>query len=570
MKLKLSGFPSGIPIAQKTFENWSLAIKVPRLWTCTPRTAEDVVAVCEWARLNGYKVRPRGLMHGFSPLTVTSETTTATKVLLVDTTVYLRSMTMIPRSGNQPSMVKAQSGATIDALMNFLEQQSGGNGAAPGYSFPHIPATGNLTIGGVLAINGHGTAIPVHGEDISTSYGSLSNRIIAFTAVVTDPDGARPDRYAIREFSRGEGDDRAFLVHLGRAFLLDATLEVVDNYNMRCQSFVDISPNVLFQAPNPESSTGHESLMTFLQTTGRAEVLWYPLSDKAWLKVWTVTRSKPHTSTAVKLPYNYPFSHSVSKFGGLFLKTIIQLWPSLTSRFSRMCTDVIAANILRSASDLWGPAKNSLLYAKETTTRLTMSGYAVQIRRMDIQEAVHDFTIKISALLQAYANNSKWPINGPVEIRVTGLDDPSTIAVGSGMAARSPTTSSLVFDNLCTKNGWDVAVWFNVLTFPGTKSSNEFYAEFESWLQERFSGDRGRLMPEWSKGWGYTKSEGAWTNEEFIETVRQALASAQHISDWDFYVQTMSKYDRYGLFTNSLLKRLVQQSAGVAADSSSS
>jgi Cholesterol oxidase, substrate-binding len=239
-------------------------------------------------------------------------------------------------------MVKAQSGATIDALMNFLEEQSGGKGAAPGYSFPHIPATGNLTIGGVLAINGHGTAIPVHGEDISTSYGSLSNRIIAFTAVVTDPDGARPDRYAIREFSRGEGDDRAFLVHLGRAFLLDATLEVIDNYNMRCQSFVDISPNVLFQAPNPESSTGHESLMTFLQTTGRAEVLWYPLSDKAWLKVWTVTRSKPHTSTAVKLPYNYPFSHNLSKFGGLFL------------------------------------------YAKETTTRLTMSGYAVQIRRMEI------------------------------------------------------------------------------------------------------------------------------------------------------------------------------------------
>jgi FAD binding domain len=133
------------------------------LWTCTPRTAEEVVAVCEWARLNGYTVRPRGLMHGFSPLTVTSETTAATKVLLVDTTVHLHSMTMIPRSGNQPPMVKVQSGATIDALMDFLEQQSGGKGAAPGYSFPHIPATGNLTMGGVLAINGHGTAIPVHG-----------------------------------------------------------------------------------------------------------------------------------------------------------------------------------------------------------------------------------------------------------------------------------------------------------------------------------------------------------------------------------------------------------------------
>src|SRR5258708_12385054 len=119
MKLKLSGFPSGIPIARKTFENWSLVIRAPRLWTCTPRTAEEVVAVCEWARLNGYTVRPRGLMHGFSPLTVTSETTAATKVLLVDTTVHLHSITMIPRSGNEPPLLQSQSSPPIHTLFAF-------------------------------------------------------------------------------------------------------------------------------------------------------------------------------------------------------------------------------------------------------------------------------------------------------------------------------------------------------------------------------------------------------------------------------------------------------------------
>jgi Cholesterol oxidase, substrate-binding len=82
-----------------------------------------------------------------------------------------------------------------------------------------------------------------------------------------------------------------------------------------------------------------------------------------------------------------------------------------------MCTDVIAVHLGRSASDLWGPSKNSLLYGKKTTTRLTTNGYAVHIRRSEIQEAVHDFTVKVSVLLQAYANNSKWAINGPVEIR---------------------------------------------------------------------------------------------------------------------------------------------------------
>jgi hypothetical protein len=72
------------------------------------------------------------------------------------------------------------------------------------------------------------------------------------------------------------------------------------------------------------------------------------------------------------------------------------------------------------------------------------------------------------------------------------------------------------------------------------------------------------------EGWGYTKSKGAWTNEEFMETVRQAVTTAHQTSDLDFYVQPIPKYDRYDLFTNSLLKRLAPQSAGVAVDSSSS
>src|SRR5258708_9045480 len=40
------------------------------------------------------------------------------------------------------------------------------------------------------------------------------------------------------------------------------------------------------------------------------------------LRKMTVTKSKPHTSTAVKLPYNYPFSHNLSKFRGLIAKWV--------------------------------------------------------------------------------------------------------------------------------------------------------------------------------------------------------------------------------------------------------
>ena len=66
-----SGFPAGIPVLQETFENWSQMITVPNVWTCVPATEADVVSVCNWAAGAGYTVRARGIMHTWSPLTVT-------------------------------------------------------------------------------------------------------------------------------------------------------------------------------------------------------------------------------------------------------------------------------------------------------------------------------------------------------------------------------------------------------------------------------------------------------------------------------------------------------------------
>ena len=167
-------------------------------------------------------------------------------------------MTFIPRTATSGPQVKVGTGATMLALLTFLEQQAGGQGAARGYSFPHTPAPGNLTLGGVLAINAHGTAIPSPADSFPCSYGSLSNQILAFTAVVTDPKSSNPDQYSLRTFTRGEGDDIAFLTQLGRAFLVDATLQVIDNYNLRCQSYTTLTAATLFAAPSSGFDTAAE------------------------------------------------------------------------------------------------------------------------------------------------------------------------------------------------------------------------------------------------------------------------------------------------------------------------
>src|ERR1044072_8184632 len=63
-----AGFPGGIAVAQKQFQNWAQAITVDGVWTCAPRTGEEVVAAVNWARRHGYRVRALGQAPTWSPL----------------------------------------------------------------------------------------------------------------------------------------------------------------------------------------------------------------------------------------------------------------------------------------------------------------------------------------------------------------------------------------------------------------------------------------------------------------------------------------------------------------------
>src|SRR4029078_1964935 len=115
----------------------------------------------------------------------------------------------------------------------------------------HTPAPGDLTLGGVLAINGHGSAVPANGETRVTgsSYGSLSNLVTSVTAVVWD---SATNAYALKTFPRSSTQCQALLTHIGRSFIVSATLQVRANSRLRCQSWFDIGWADLFA---PASST---------------------------------------------------------------------------------------------------------------------------------------------------------------------------------------------------------------------------------------------------------------------------------------------------------------------------
>ena len=550
-----AGFPANIPVQPQPYANWSKTIVSSALWTCAPKSADEVVQICNWAKAQSpaWQVRAKGIAHGWSPLTIDEATPTMANVILVDTTQYLTKLKLIPATATSPAMVEAMTGAKMLNLLTWLQYQPGGKGAASGFALPHVPAPGNLTVGGVLAINAHGTAVPTANEDFASSYGSLSNHIMAFTAVVSSD--VAPYDYELRIFQRDDPDAAALLTHAGRAFLVSATLQLIDNYNLRCQSFMNIAADTLFAAPTG-ATPPPQSLAAYLEASGRVEAIWYPFTDEPWFKVWTVTPAKPAASSLVYNPYNYAFSDNLPSWVTSMLKTATTTNPSITPTFEGLFAAFTKAALSFGLSDLWGASMNTLLYIKDTTLLVTANGYAVQMKRADVQQAVHDFAEKFKAMLADYASRGQYPVNAPLEIRVTGLDDPAKVYSPGGATVETPLISSLCYDDLARTQGWDCAVWFDVLTLPDTPHADAFYTELEAWFRQRFSAPAVRLLPEWSKGWAYSAA-GGWTDTGFFDEMRAALSEGRSATtDWNAVVATQRRHDQSNLFSNALLDRI--------------
>ncbi|WP_225096124.1 cholesterol oxidase substrate-binding domain-containing protein [Streptomyces sp. CoH27] len=537
---ELPGFPAEVTLYRSAYRNWVGEITADGLWACAPTGPEQVLAVVNWAWRGGWRVRARGGSHGWSPLTITEGTTARTRTLLVDTTPHLTGLAL--ESG---SAVRAGAGVTLEALLTFLEGH--------GLGLTATPAPGDLTLGGALAIDAHGTAVPADGErpPPGSTYGSLSNRVLELTAVVWDADRGA---YVLRTFRRQEADCAALLTHLGRAFVTEVVLRAGPDSNLRCVSRTDIPARELFAAPG----SGGRTLESFLRRSGRVEAIWFAFTEFPWLKEWSVTPVRPAGSRHVTTPYNYPFSDSVPTLvadlvGRLVAGAGWYLAPELGAAQLTVARLGLAAT---GSADLWGPSKNTLLYLRPTTLRVTANGYAVLTSRTGVQRVVHEFTRRYRELLAAYAARGRFPVNGSVEIRVTGLDDPADSGVPG---ARTPLLSAL--RPSAEHPEWDTAVWLDVLTLPGTPYAETFLRELERFLFDAYDGGYALARAEWSKGWAYTDGS-AWSDPEVLGTVVPGTFGRQV---WTRAVATLDRLDPHRVFGNAFLDRLLRR-PGLEAD----
>ena len=530
-------FPASIAVYQQAYQNWAGMIVIDDVWTCAPASPADVVTLANWAHANGYRLRPKGMSHNWSPILLPAGNTGAGYVL-VDTTQHLTSVSV---AAGTPATVTTQSGVTMDALTAAL--------AGAGYGLCAVPAPGDITIGGALAINAHGSAIPGAGETplSGQTYGSLSNLILSLTAVVWS---SAQSQYVLKTFQRDDPDIRGFLAHLGRAFVTQVTLQVAASQNLRCQSWVDISAADLFAPP---ARAGSSSLASYADGAGRVEAIWFPFTDTPWLKVWSIAPSKPALSIAVSSPYNYSFTNSVTTAENTFFGQVATGDTAGTPAFEGTAMALVDTGLVFTGTwDIWSQWQNVLLYVKPTTVRIVEAGFAVVTARANIQQVVSDFYTQYTSRLNYYAGLGQYPMNGPVEIRVTGLDHPADVLA---TGAQSPILSSV--RPRPDQPGWDTAVWLDMGTLPVTAGFSQFYADMESWIWSHYSGSYAMVRPEWSKAWGCTGS-GPWTSTALLgSTIPAAVSAGQASGDgWSTAVSILTRYDPGAVFSNPFLDTL--------------
>jgi FAD/FMN-containing dehydrogenase len=114
-----AGFPLSVPLYKQAFENWAQDIAIDDLWTCAPRTASEVAEVASWAYRHRYTLRPRGAMHNWSPLAVAAATRPSARIVMVDTTKYLKRMRIETGSA---AAVRVETGATMEEMLTFVER----------------------------------------------------------------------------------------------------------------------------------------------------------------------------------------------------------------------------------------------------------------------------------------------------------------------------------------------------------------------------------------------------------------------------------------------------------------
>lgn len=533
---------SGLEISYESFSNWADQInRTQPFLVVHPRTSQQVASIVTWAYSVGKYVRVQGHRHSYPPITV-SEQDDPSKVILLDFKRHMTRMRMGsvginagpgPHTSSRMATVITETGATMESFMTFAERN--------GYGIVMSPIIGgDATVGGVLAIGGHGAAIPALNEPLvgpGYSFGSVSNLIVEMKAIVWDP---HTRRYVVKIFTRSDPEIAALIVHVGRAIITEVSLMVGQNYNMRCVSRIDVPAWELYAHPN--NATGLRTFDALSDIAGRVDIIWYPFAENPWLKIWEVSERKPDTAKVTTGPYNYQFNSTLDNPqtpGPVF-------GPQTVRNLERGLTQT-------RTWDIWGPSKDTILYYNRTKSPLVYSGFVILTNRRNMQQIFYEVGEFYRNLLNEYGSRGQYPIDQYIKMRACGLDNPEDTRIPGAVAPiLSPTGP------MRSRPDYDVGVWMNTLTTTRRPFSDEFMRRFEEWAYTRYNGRDGLARPEWSKNWGHT-NQAPFTSSSFIHEI---IPRVFGIEEWNHAIGTLDKLDPHHVISNELLRTMMVPYSG--------
>jgi hypothetical protein len=156
--------------------------------------------------------------------------------------------------------------------------------------------------------------------------------------------------------------------------MLDATLQVVDNYNLRCESRTDVSAETLFAAPTAAQAVPPNSFAEFFNRTGRVEITWFPFSWEPpplmdpvnpWLHVWTNSPEKPPEAIEVNTPYNYPFADNVPQWVQEMLPILLKT-PGVTPLFGWTSARITRVDLRTTSAATSGGGQRTRCFTSRT------------------------------------------------------------------------------------------------------------------------------------------------------------------------------------------------------------
>jgi hypothetical protein len=562
------GWPQQVPIGKLPYQDWSDNIEVDSVWVAFPRPYPDgpgdVVAACNFAAANpGYTIRARGQSHNWSPLSFPPPSVTPSdKTILVDTAnLNKMSNSVVGQGAGARVLATFGTGVTLTQATQYLESLTNPMGPtppwAPGFGFSNMPAPGHLTLGGILAIGGHGTSVPWNTTEPDLM-GSMSNLVSGFTAVVSDENN--PGKYKLKPFLRTDSQAPAFMVHLGRAFITEVTLVAEPNYWVDTISLFPNMNDVMANPPNPQNP--NDAFSKLIETYGRVEVIWFPWipvlppykpGGNAWAQCFQRrSTAGSHPPKPNQDPYWWmnKFDPDTSRE----IRNALKADPILT-------LGLLEAGAM-APEDLMPPVVSGTsgqreIYVGDNTLRLTAFGYTVQLPRAELQGALNKLYNFFCNLIAnaAKAKPAQYPICGPLEIRATTIDKQDDPGIANGPPA------ALAASHAVNAATLDTVLWISNLTFPDTAGSSTFWNNLEQWMITQWDpSNTWVIRPEWSKGFAYNPDNdpnpGPWMNPSLLQRTRSMYGTSADQYGFNWAKGVLANHDKNRIFTNSWLDQL--------------